>query len=65
MNGLELANHIRDIDSNVAIILMSAFDMKELGISSRLRIAELLQKPVTADRLRELISKYVPALPSR
>lgn len=63
--GIELATKIRSIDSEVAIILISAFDMKELGISRDLRIAELISKPITAEQLRSIVSKYVMAMPQK
>jgi CheY-like chemotaxis protein len=63
MTGVELAKEIRKIDPSIAIILMSAFDMKELEISPSLHIAGLLQKPVTADQLRDEVSRFIPVLP--
>jgi hypothetical protein len=41
---------------------MSAFSMADLDISPELKIADLLQKPVTATKLKEIVSKYVPLL---
>lgn len=65
ITGIELAQKIRSIDPDVAIILISAFEMNELGISPDLRIAELISKPVTAEQLKSIASKYVMAIPQK
>ena len=59
ITGIEFAMEIRSLNSDVAIILMSAFDMKDLGIPQGLKITELLQKPVTPSQLKDVVSKYV------
>ena len=60
MNGIEFANRVRTIIPSMSIVLMSAFSMADLEISPELKIAELLQKPVTATKLKEIVSRYVP-----
>ena len=60
MNGIEFANRVRTIIPSMSIILMSAFSMADLEIPPELKIAELLQKPVTATKLKEIVSRYVP-----
>ena len=60
MNGIEFANRVRTIIPSMSIVLMSAFSMADLEISPELKIAELLQKPVSATKLKEIVSRYVP-----
>ena len=60
MNGIEFANRVRTIIPSMSIVLMSAFSMADLEISPELKIEELLQKPVTATKLKEIVSRYVP-----
>ncbi len=60
MNGIEFANRVRTIIPSMSIVLMSAFSMADLEIPPELKIAELLQKPVTATKLKEIVSRYVP-----
>jgi CheY-like chemotaxis protein len=62
LTGIEFANEIRNLNSDIPIILMSAFAMKDLEISPSLKIAELLQKPVTTNQLKGVVSKYVVAV---
>jgi CheY-like chemotaxis protein len=59
MNGLEFAANIRKLNRRVKILLMSAFDMKDLDIDPSLEIAALLQKPLSPIALKEIISKHV------
>lgn len=62
MNGIEFAAHVRTVIPSISIVLMSAFSMADLDISPELKITDLLQKPVTATKLKEIVSKYVPLL---
>src|ERR671931_185737 len=62
MNGLDFAREARTLSPSIAIILMSAFSMADLHITPELKIAELLQKPVSPARLKETVSKYIPVL---
>ena len=61
MNGLEFAARVREQSPHVKILLMSAFDMKDLTIEPSLQISELLQKPLSPLELKEIISRYVEA----
>ena len=61
MNGLEFAQKVRMISSKVKILLMSAFDMKDLAVESSLEISELLQKPLSPIELNQIISRHVGA----
>jgi CheY-like chemotaxis protein len=59
MDGLEFASNVRKLNRRVKILLMSAFDMKDLVIEPSLGIAGLLQKPLSPLELREIIAKHV------
>lgn len=60
MNGLELAKRIRKIDSNVRILLITGYPVKELVHDDEFReakISEVLQKPVRFEDLGPRIIK--------
>ena len=59
MSGIEFAKKVRTFAPSICIVLMSAFSMADLEIQPELKIAELLQKPVTPAKLNETVSKYV------
>jgi two-component SAPR family response regulator len=59
MNGIEFVEKVRTFAPNISIILMSAFSMAELDIRPELRIAELLEKPITSIKLRETVVKHI------
>jgi CheY-like chemotaxis protein len=61
MDGLEFAANIRKLNRTVKILLMSAFDMKDLVIEPSLEVAALLQKPLSPLALKEIVSKHVIA----
>ena len=61
MDGLEFAAKVRKLSRRVKILLMSAFDMKDLAVEPSLHIAELLQKPLSPLELRDIVSKHVGA----
>jgi two-component system C4-dicarboxylate transport response regulator DctD len=68
MNGIEFVKEIRKLDKDIAIIVMSAFDLKELAIDKEqepeLKIAELLDKPIMVSQLKAIVSKYLLAFTS-
>jgi response regulator RpfG family c-di-GMP phosphodiesterase len=56
MNGYELANRIKALQPRVKVILMSAFEIREVEFSKMLhsvRIDSLISKPVSMKNLRE------------
>jgi len=59
MNGIEFAEKVRTFSPSISIVLMSAFSMADLDIRPELKIAEIMQKPVTPVRLHETVSKYI------
>ena len=59
MNGLEFAEKVRLLNRKVKILLMSAFDMKDLSIESSLEISGFLQKPLSPAVLNEIIYEHV------
>jgi CheY-like chemotaxis protein len=65
MNGIEFVKEIRKLggkESGVKIIVMSAFELSELGIDEQqeqLKIAELLDKPIMVSQLKAIVSKYM------
>lgn len=61
MDGLEFAARVRKLSRRVRILLMSAFDMKDLAVESSLEISEILQKPLSPLQLREIVSKHAEA----
>ena len=63
MDGREFVGKVRLFAPSISIILMSAFSMADLNISVESKIAELIQKPITPIRLKEVVSKYVEPNP--
>jgi DNA-binding NtrC family response regulator len=63
MNGTELVAKIREVNSVIPIMLMSAFEPITLNISQSLNVAKFLQKPISPTQLKQAVSDYlrVPA----
>lgn len=59
ITGLEFADAVRKVNQLVKIILLSAFDMKELQISDSMGIAEMLEKPILPSKLNAIVSKHL------
>ena len=60
LNGLELAKKIRELNTNIMIFLMTAFETRDLenhGDFKMARIDRLIQKPVRFSDLKEMINK--------
>jgi DNA-binding NtrC family response regulator len=60
LNGLELAKKIRELNTNIKIFLMTAFETRDLEnhIDFKMaRIYRLIQKPVRFSDLKEMINK--------
>jgi two-component system, cell cycle response regulator CpdR len=62
INGIELANKIRIINSSVKIFLITAFDIleleKELTFESA-KISKILQKPIKLATLKTIIEEHI------
>jgi DNA-binding response OmpR family regulator len=60
LNGLELAKKIRELNTNIMIFLMTAFETRDLEnhVDFKMaRIDRLIQKPVRFFDLKEMINK--------
>ncbi len=60
LNGLELAKKIRELNTNIKIFLMTAFETRDLEKHvdfQMARIDRLIQKPVRFSDLKEMINK--------
>jgi DNA-binding response OmpR family regulator len=60
LNGLELAKKIRELNPNIMIFLMTAFETRDLEnhVDFKMaRIDRLIQKPVRFFDLKEMINK--------
>jgi two-component system response regulator YesN len=66
IGGLELAKEIRNLNQNVSILLMSAFEIEDRQeFASKLRAARIdgfVEKPISMKKLVELIRQYVSHL---
>ena len=65
--GIDLANRIREINSKIKIVLMTAFDISDIEHDQAYRTAnidKLLQKPIKLSMLRKIIEQSTLA-PSR
>ena len=59
INGIDLAKNIREINNEIKIFLMTAFDAKDLKDHENFKIARIdriIQKPIRFPDLREMIS---------
>ncbi len=62
MNGIELARKIRELNKSVEIIVITAFDIKDIlkrYDTTSLKINHIFQKPVELSILKETIYKIV------
>ena len=59
MNGIEFAEEVRKIAPSVSIVLMSAFSTGDLKIPTKLKIADVLQKPISPKQLKDTVAKYI------
>jgi two-component SAPR family response regulator len=50
LNGVELASRINDIDKNIKLILMSAFEQTDIPLTLP---HEFVQKPIHMEKLTE------------
>ncbi len=60
LNGLELAKKVRELNTNIKIFLMTAFETRDLEnhVDFKMaRIDKLIQKPVRFSDLKEMINK--------
>jgi len=59
INGIDLAKNIREINNEIKIFLMTAFDAKDLKYHENFKIARIdriIQKPIRFPDLREMIN---------
>ncbi len=59
INGIDLAKNIREINNEIKIFLMTAFDAKDLKDHENFKIARIdriIQKPIRFPDLREMIN---------
>jgi DNA-binding NtrC family response regulator len=61
MNGYEFATKVKQINPDVKICLISAFDVKDLKVNlvNSLNIDEFLQKPLSVQRLAEIVGNIL------
>jgi YesN/AraC family two-component response regulator len=59
LNGVELANRINDIDKDIKLILMSAFDQTDIPLGLP---HEFVQKPIHIQKLKEIV--FCTAIPN-
>jgi DNA-binding NtrC family response regulator len=60
MNGYEFVKHAKSIDSQVKVILMSAFEIQEKefhNMLSNIRVDGFLQKPFSIGQLNDMVEK--------
>ena len=62
MGGLELATHIREVNPNVKVFLMTAFEIDNLRqeiASLKIKVVEIFQKPVSMKQMSQIIVKSI------
>jgi two-component SAPR family response regulator len=56
INGIELSNHIADLQAEIAVVFVTAYSQYAVE-AFRLNALDYLMKPVSADRLRETLCR--------
>ena len=59
MSGIELIKRVNQINKNVKVFLMTAFELKNEELQE-LKMNEFLNKPIYAQRLVEMVKRYIP-----
>jgi DNA-binding NtrC family response regulator len=59
MNGFDLVKNIKKINTNILIILMSAYDNIDYSQLNELTIHEVIQKPIKITELLSKVEKYL------
>ena len=62
MNGIELANRIREINGTVKIFMVTAFDTTDLESKPdyiRAKIEMIIQKPIKLSQLRKIVEQFL------
>ena len=59
MSGIELIKRVNQINKNVKVFLMTAFELKNEELQE-LRMNEFLNKPIYTQRLVEMVKRYLP-----
>ena len=59
MSGIELIKRVNQINKNVKVFLMTAFELKNEELQE-LRMNEFLNKPIYTQRLVEMVRKHLP-----
>ena len=59
MNGFDLVNNIKKINTNISIILMSAYDNIDYSQLNDITINEVIQKPIKIIDLLSTVEKYL------
>lgn len=59
MNGLDLVKNIKNINTNILIILMSAYDHIDYSELNGITINEFIQKPIKITELLSTVEKHL------
>ena len=59
MSGIELIKRVNQINKNVKVFLMTAFELKNEELQE-LKMNEFLNKPIYTQRLVEMVKRYIP-----
>jgi DNA-binding NtrC family response regulator len=59
MSGIELIKRVNQINKNVKVFLMTAFELKNEELQE-LKMNEFLNKPIYTQRLVEMVKRYLP-----
>lgn len=58
MSGIEFIKKLREIDANIKVILMTAFDMERSQLRE-IDTDEFFNKPIAMNNLVQIVKKYV------
>lgn len=61
MDGIAFARNVREIAGGIKIVLMTAFEVSDIEASelARLKVDELLQKPIVPTQLIQIVTRYL------
>ncbi|MDJ0762565.1 MAG: response regulator [Myxococcota bacterium] len=60
MDGIEILNHIRKIDTDIAVIIFTGYPSLETAVASlKLDVVDYIKKPFNPDEFREVIDRVL------
>jgi len=68
MNGFEFIKKVKEINPDIKVFLMTAFEINNLEFSnaiSSLKVDEFITKPITIEKLTAMVEKHIGFLKTK